>query len=79
MRLSAKVRREQLISAAMRLFALQGFDGTTTREIAQAADIIDVAADDVDGAEEDTELEDVDLGEGRGGELALDCGGEMKR
>ena len=39
MRLSAKVRREQLISAAMRLFALQGFDGTTTREIAQAAGI----------------------------------------
>jgi TetR/AcrR family transcriptional regulator len=39
MRLSATVRREQLISAAMRLFALQGFDGTTTREISQAAGI----------------------------------------
>jgi AcrR family transcriptional regulator len=39
MRLSATVRREQLLSAAMRLFALQGFDGTTTREIAQAAEI----------------------------------------
>ena len=37
MRLSSTVRRERLISAAMRLFALQGFDGTTTREIAQAA------------------------------------------
>jgi AcrR family transcriptional regulator len=39
MRLSGKVRREQLISAAMRLFALQGFDGTTTREIAKAAGV----------------------------------------
>ena len=39
MRLAANVRREQLLSAAMRLFALQGFDGTTTRDIAHAAGI----------------------------------------
>jgi AcrR family transcriptional regulator len=37
MRLCAKDRRAQLIQVAMRLFSLQGFDGTTTREIAQAA------------------------------------------
>ncbi|HZQ23873.1 MAG TPA: TetR/AcrR family transcriptional regulator [Terriglobales bacterium] len=37
MRLPAKDRRAQLIDAAMRLFASQGFDGTTTREIAEAA------------------------------------------
>jgi AcrR family transcriptional regulator len=39
MRLKAQVRREQLISTAMRLFSLQGFDGTTTREIANAAGV----------------------------------------
>jgi AcrR family transcriptional regulator len=37
MRLRAEDRRAQLIQVAMRLFSLQGFDGTTTREIAQAA------------------------------------------
>jgi AcrR family transcriptional regulator len=39
MRLPAKDRRAQLIAAAMRLFASQGFDGTTTREIAEAAGV----------------------------------------
>ena len=39
MRLSAKDRREQLIAVAMRLFAAQGFDATTTREIAEAAQV----------------------------------------
>jgi TetR/AcrR family transcriptional regulator len=39
MRLSTEQRRQQLIRAAMRLFALKGFDGTTTREIARAARI----------------------------------------
>ena len=39
MRLSAKDRRAQLIGAAMRLFSEQGFDGTTTREIAEAAGV----------------------------------------
>lgn len=39
MRLTTEQRRRQLISAAMRLFALKGFDGTTTREIARAAKI----------------------------------------
>jgi AcrR family transcriptional regulator len=39
MRLTAQDRRLQLIHAAMRLFAVQGFDGTTTREIAEAAGV----------------------------------------
>ena len=39
MRLSTERRRQQLIRAAMRLFSLKGFDGTTTREIAEAAGI----------------------------------------
>jgi len=39
MRLAAKDRRAQLIDVAMRLFAVQGFDGTTTREIADAAGV----------------------------------------
>jgi AcrR family transcriptional regulator len=39
MRLSAKDRRQQLIRVAMRLFAAQGFDATTTREIAEAAQV----------------------------------------
>ena len=39
MRLPAKDRREQLIDVAMRLFSVQGFDGTTTREIAEAAGV----------------------------------------
>jgi AcrR family transcriptional regulator len=39
MRLSAPDRRQQLINVAMRLFSLQGFDGTTTREIAEAAHV----------------------------------------
>jgi TetR/AcrR family transcriptional regulator len=39
MRLAAPDRRQQLIDVAMRLFALQGFDGTTTREIAEAAHV----------------------------------------
>jgi AcrR family transcriptional regulator len=39
MRLPAKDRREQLMDAAMGLFAVQGFYGTTTREIADAAGV----------------------------------------
>jgi AcrR family transcriptional regulator len=39
MRLAAQHRREQLIKAAMRLFSEQGFHGTTTREIAEAAGV----------------------------------------
>ena len=39
MRLSTEQRRRQVISAAMRLFSSKGFDGTSTREIAQAAGI----------------------------------------
>jgi AcrR family transcriptional regulator len=39
MRLAAKDRRQQLIDTAMRLFSVQGFDGTTTREIAEAAGV----------------------------------------
>jgi AcrR family transcriptional regulator len=39
MRLSAKDRRQQLMGVAMRLFAAQGFDATTTREIAEAAKV----------------------------------------
>ncbi len=39
MRLPAEDRRKQLLETAMRLFAEQGFDGTSTREIADAAGI----------------------------------------
>lgn len=39
MRLSASDRKEQLIEIAMKLFSEQGFDGTSTREIADAAGI----------------------------------------
>lgn len=39
MRLAAHHRRQQLIDSAMRLFSLQGFDGTTTREIAEGAGV----------------------------------------
>ena len=39
MRLAASDRRKQLIETAMRLFAEQGFDGTSTREIAEAAGV----------------------------------------
>jgi AcrR family transcriptional regulator len=38
-RLSADERRNQLIDTAMRLFARNGFNGTTTREIALAAGV----------------------------------------
>ena len=39
MRLTASDRKKQLIDTAMRLFAEQGFDGTSTREIAEAAGV----------------------------------------
>jgi TetR/AcrR family transcriptional regulator len=39
MRLRAQVRRQQIVSAATRLFARKGFDGTTTRQIASAAGV----------------------------------------
>jgi AcrR family transcriptional regulator len=39
MRLPAKTRRKQIMAAAARLFSRQGFDGTTTREIAQSAGV----------------------------------------
>jgi AcrR family transcriptional regulator len=39
MRLPAQDRREQLLTVAMKLFAERGFDGTSTREIAEAAGI----------------------------------------
>src|SRR5579864_1361864 len=38
-RFSAAQRRKQILGVAMRLFARQGFQGTTTREIAAAADV----------------------------------------
>ncbi|HSF18042.1 MAG TPA: TetR/AcrR family transcriptional regulator [Vicinamibacteria bacterium] len=38
-RLSSEDRREQLLSVATRLFADQGFEGTTTRQIAERARI----------------------------------------
>jgi AcrR family transcriptional regulator len=39
MRLAAPDRKKQLIDIAMKLFSEQGFDGTSTREIAKAAGI----------------------------------------
>ena len=39
MRLSAPFRRQHLISTALELFASQGFEGTTTREIAQRSGV----------------------------------------
>src|SRR5260370_42373215 len=39
MRLAAPDRKKQLIDMAMKLFSEQGFDGTSTREIAKAAGI----------------------------------------
>jgi len=38
-RLSAEDRHRQIVQAAIELFARKGFDGTTTREIAQAANV----------------------------------------
>ena len=39
MRLPASDRKKQLLEIAMKLFSEQGFDGTSTREIAQAAGV----------------------------------------
>ena len=39
MRLAASDRKKQIIDTAMKLFSEQGFDGTSTREIAKAAGI----------------------------------------
>jgi TetR/AcrR family transcriptional regulator len=39
MRLKAKARRAQLIETAMQLFSVQGFDGTTTQQIAKQAGV----------------------------------------
>jgi AcrR family transcriptional regulator len=39
MRLPAPDRKKQLLEIAMKLFSEQGFDGTTTREIAEAAGV----------------------------------------
>jgi len=39
MRLAASDRKKQLIDTAMQLFSEQGFDGTSTREIADAAGV----------------------------------------
>ena len=39
MRVPAKTRRQQILTAATRLFSRQGFDGTTTREIASSAGV----------------------------------------
>jgi AcrR family transcriptional regulator len=39
MRLPAPDRKKQLLEMAMKLFSDQGFDGTTTREIAEAAGV----------------------------------------
>src|SRR5581483_9481993 len=38
-RFSAAHRRKQILEVAMKLFARQGFQGTTTREIAEAAQV----------------------------------------
>jgi len=39
MRVPGKTRRKQILRAATQLFSRQGFDGTTTREIARAAGV----------------------------------------
>lgn len=39
MRIKAQARRQQIMAAATRLFSRQGFDGTTTRQIASAAGV----------------------------------------
>ncbi len=39
MRLPARDRKKQLLEIAMKLFSEQGFDGTSTREIAEAAGV----------------------------------------
>src|SRR5690348_17637373 len=39
MRVPGKTRRKQILRAATQLFSVQGFDGTTTREIAEAAGV----------------------------------------
>jgi AcrR family transcriptional regulator len=39
MRLSASDRKKQLVDTAMKLFSEQGFDGTSTRQIAEAAGV----------------------------------------
>jgi len=39
MRLAAPDRRKRILDAAMKLFSEQGFDGTSTRQIAEAAEI----------------------------------------
>lgn len=39
MRLSAPARKKQIIDIAMKLFSEQGFDGTSTRQIADAAGV----------------------------------------
>jgi TetR/AcrR family transcriptional regulator len=39
MRLPAPDRKKQLLEIAMKLFSDQGFDGTTTRKIAEAAGV----------------------------------------
>jgi TetR/AcrR family transcriptional regulator len=39
MRVPGKTRRQQIVMAATRLFSRQGFDGTTTREIARSAGV----------------------------------------
>ena len=38
-RVSAQDRRQQIMQAAMKLFARQGFEGTTTRQIAERAQV----------------------------------------
>jgi AcrR family transcriptional regulator len=38
-RLSSGDRRQQIVEVATRLFARQGYEGTTTRQIAEAADV----------------------------------------
>src|SRR5215217_2947796 len=37
--LQAEVRRQQILETALKLFAAQGFDGTSTRQIAKGAGI----------------------------------------
>ncbi len=40
-RMTAEVRREQIVEAAMHLFAYKGFKGTTTKEIAEQVGVSD--------------------------------------